>query len=110
MRNQINYLGISFELWSRQRTWFWSLVDPCRDGATIGAATTKAEAVHEARLTIEEKSARCAPSAAASRLARDSQSMSRFRQSRSYLLAMTGWENSLANLERYLADVCEGTG
>ena len=106
MHNQRNYLGISFELWTRQRTWFWSLVDPGREGAMIGAAATEAEAVYEACLTIEEKSARCAASEAVSRLACDSQSASRFRQSRSYLLAMIGWENSLTNLERYLAKVC----
>jgi hypothetical protein len=109
MRNQRNYLGISFELWTRQRTWFWSLIDPCRDEAMIGAATTEDDAVREACATIEERSVRCAESAAASRMDRDIQSASRFRQSRSYFLAMIGWENSLTNLERYLTKVCAGT-
>lgn len=110
MRNQRSYLGINFELWSRQRTWFWSLADPCRDGAMIGAAATEDEAVREACATIEQRSARCAESAAASRLDHDSESVSRFRQSKLYFLALIGWENSLTNLERYLTNVCARTG
>ena len=49
-----SHLGIGFELWSNQRVWFWSLVNPCGNGGAIGAATTETEAVCEARAVIEE--------------------------------------------------------
>jgi hypothetical protein len=40
------------------RAWFWFVVNPHRDGAAIGAATTEAEAIREAWVTIEKMSAR----------------------------------------------------
>jgi hypothetical protein len=52
-----SHLGIGFELWSSQRVWFWSVVNPRHNGGAIGAATTEAEAVGEACAAIEEMSA-----------------------------------------------------
>jgi hypothetical protein len=52
-----SHLDISFELWSNQRVWFWSVVNPCCNGGAIGAAATEAEAVGEACAAIEEISA-----------------------------------------------------
>jgi hypothetical protein len=49
---------ITFEVWTCQGTWFWHVVNPQRNGGTIGAAATKMEAVREARSSIEEMSAR----------------------------------------------------
>jgi hypothetical protein len=49
---------IAFEVWTRQRTWFWYVVNPQRNGGTIGAATTETEAIREARSSIEEMSVR----------------------------------------------------
>jgi len=43
----------SFNVWTVQGTWFWSLVYPDRDGGAIGAAASKAEAVGEAQTAIE---------------------------------------------------------
>jgi hypothetical protein len=52
-----SHLGIGFELWSNQRVWFWSVVNPRGNGGAIGAATTEAEAMREACAAIEELSA-----------------------------------------------------
>ncbi|MBV8055360.1 MAG: hypothetical protein JOZ29_09270 [Deltaproteobacteria bacterium] len=44
---------MSFNLWTVQGAWFWSLVYPDRHGGAIGAATSKAEAVGEAQAVID---------------------------------------------------------
>jgi hypothetical protein len=53
-----NHLGVSFDIWRGQWTWFWSLVNPHHDGGAVGAALTEADAIREARTAIEEMSAR----------------------------------------------------
>jgi hypothetical protein len=45
--------SVRITLWTVQRTWFWSLVYPDRQGGAIGAAATEAEAVREAQAVIE---------------------------------------------------------
>jgi hypothetical protein len=60
-----------FNLWSSQRTWFWSLIYPDREGGAIGAATSEAEALDDAYATIDRRpgqspaangtDAKCAP-------------------------------------------------
>jgi hypothetical protein len=45
--------GVGFEVWPRSSAWFWRLIDPGRNGGTIGAAGDEAEAVQEACATIE---------------------------------------------------------
>jgi hypothetical protein len=80
MRISKHHLGVGFEVWDGQQSWFWLVGNPYREGGTIGAAATESEAVREARLSIEEIS--------------DS-------------IALSDWECSLANLERYLASVCD---
>jgi hypothetical protein len=55
---------ITFEVWTCQGTWFWYVVNPQRNGGTIGAAATETEAIREARSSIEEMSARRARVAA----------------------------------------------
>jgi hypothetical protein len=57
MRNR-SYPGNRFEVWNGQRTWFWCVADPHRKGSTIGAGSTKEEAVREACSLIEDMSAR----------------------------------------------------
>jgi hypothetical protein len=51
-------LPITLEVWTRQGAWFWYVVNPQRNGATIGAAATETEAIREALSSIEEMSAR----------------------------------------------------
>jgi hypothetical protein len=85
MRTVRHHLGIAFELWTHQRTWFWLLAHPARSGrVTIGAAAGESAAIRDACSLIEEMMA--------SRRLAD-------------LLAsgMKPWEASLSDLERYLA-------
>jgi hypothetical protein len=49
---------ITVEVWTRQGTWFWYVVNPLGNGGSIGAAATETEAIREARSSIEEMSAR----------------------------------------------------
>lgn len=78
MRSSKNHLGIGFEVWTAQQTWFWFVANLERNGM-IGAAATESEAEHEARRSIEELS---------------------------NSIALAGWEKSLKNLECYLSAVC----
>jgi hypothetical protein len=41
-------LGISFEVWNSQQSWFWFVENTNRNGM-IGAATSESEAEREAR-------------------------------------------------------------
>jgi hypothetical protein len=83
MHNQRTYSGIIFEIWEGQQTWFWFVLDPHREGGAIGAAASENDAVRDACFSIDEMLyARREPPMA------------------------VDWEISLANLERYLANVC----
>ena len=53
MRMHKTQCAMSFNLWTVQGTWFWSLVYPDRHGGAIGAAASMAEAVGEAQAVIE---------------------------------------------------------
>jgi hypothetical protein len=46
-------LAPSFNLWTAQRTWFWSLIYPAQQGGVIGVASSQAEALDEAYAAIE---------------------------------------------------------
>lgn len=98
-------LGIGFEVWDAQQTWFWYVIDPDRNGGTIGAAVTEAEAVRAACLSIEEMSAQRRSRAAALCVSNGSASMRPCPQSESMAnwIALAGWECSLESLKRYLA-------
>ena len=50
-----SHLGTGFEVWNDQQTWFWMVVDPRRKRAAIGAAASEAEALREARWSIEAR-------------------------------------------------------
>lgn len=80
------YLGATIEMWMNREAWFWRILRSNRDGGTIGAAATAAEAVRDACLSIEE-------TASAS--------------SHADLLysSAVGWDRSLTSLVRYLT--CE---
>jgi hypothetical protein len=81
MRISKHHLGIGFEVWNAQQSWFWFVANTNRNGV-IGAAASESEAVREARASIEE--------IANSNL-------------------RPGWECSLGKLARYLATVCDAT-
>ena len=46
-------MGISFEVWNSQQSWFWFVENTNRNGM-IGAAASESEAEREARSSIEE--------------------------------------------------------
>jgi|SRR5271156_2496253 len=89
------YLGNSFEVWNGQQTWFWCVADPHRNGGTIGAAPTEVEAVREACALIEDQSAQRRAGEPVPCAARETAAI------------VMGWENSLADLERYLVGACD---
>lgn len=78
MRISKHHLGIGFQLWNSQQSWFWFVENTNRNGM-IGAASSESEAEREARATIEEIASPARP----------------------------GWECALGNLARYLASVCD---
>jgi hypothetical protein len=45
---------VDFALWGREGAWFWSLSDPRGTGGMIGVSTNEAQAVREARSSIDE--------------------------------------------------------
>lgn len=54
------YCGdISLEVRSHQGAWLWRLVNFCDRLGIVGVAATEAEAVDDARATVDELSARC---------------------------------------------------
>jgi hypothetical protein len=51
-------LKIGFKVWEDDgQCWFWMVVSPHSNGGTIGATATEAEAIRDARSTIEYLSA-----------------------------------------------------
>ena len=78
MRISKHHLGVGYDVWNTQETWFWFVANTNRNGV-IGAAATESDAIREARASIEELS--------------DSK-------------LRPGWECSLGKLARYLASVC----
>ncbi len=52
-----SHLKIGFKVWEDGQCWFWLVVSPHSKGGTIGAAATEAEAIRDARSTIEYLSA-----------------------------------------------------
>jgi hypothetical protein len=91
MRNRSNHLGSSFEIWNSNQGWFWLVVNSDRSGGAIGSAATEAEAIREARISVERLSARdkvrpsCVDLDAANVYAHP------IRRSRSIALPLIGW-------------------
>jgi hypothetical protein len=94
-----NHLGTSFEIWNGRHAWFWFVTD-AGWSAAIGAAANEAEAICEARQSIEEMAARRAGAAEAPGISQACVSATRkCDQANSTDL---GWNDLLANLDRYL--------
>ena len=53
MRISKNHLGIGFQVWNSQHSWFWFVENTSCNGM-IGAAASESEAEREARSSIEE--------------------------------------------------------
>ncbi|MBV8450981.1 MAG: hypothetical protein JOZ29_01735 [Deltaproteobacteria bacterium] len=99
-----NYLGTSFEIWNGRHTWFWFVADACCTGAAIGAAANEAEAIREARLSIEEMAARRLSTTESLEI---SKAIVRAAWKCSPVnSADPGWNDLLANLDCYLTRLC----
>jgi hypothetical protein len=48
------HLGVDFVVWERDSSWFWFLIHPISQGGMIGASANEAQAMRDARLSIEE--------------------------------------------------------
>jgi hypothetical protein len=51
------YLEIGFKIWKHSQSWLWLVVSPHINGGTIGVAATEAEAILDARSSVEDISA-----------------------------------------------------
>ena len=99
-----SHLGTGFMVWNREQTWFWSVVNQDRNGGSVGAAATEAEAVREACGTIEEMTRQ--PDALPLSLRQNHASASRATLDRTNLFALAGlvWMYWLAKLAGYVTD------
>ncbi len=101
-----NYLGTSFEIWHGRHTWFWFVADTCCSGAVIGAAANEAEAIGEARRSIEEMAAQRLRATKSLEISKAIVCAARkYGPAKS---ADPGWNDLLTNLERYLTRLCSG--
>lgn len=106
MRGSRHHLGLGFENWRVPENWFWLVLSPDGDGGAIGAAATEAHAVRDARLSIEEMTARYPGTLPA---AARNPSQPAYRGSDSIMQAVMRWEVSFANLQRYLTGLDSAT-
>jgi hypothetical protein len=100
-----NHLGTRFEIWNGGHTWFWFVADAHCSAAAIGAAANQAEAIREARLSIEEMAPACrSGSPGASGM---NNGIVRATQTRRRAGSIDpGWNELLTNLECYLTKLC----
>jgi hypothetical protein len=92
-----HHLGIGFEVWKAQESWYWLVARPGLNGGAIGAAATEALAMRDAHWSIEEMAA----SRGELTTSRDEPSI--FKRSAAITDKAKCWEATLANLERYLS-------
>jgi hypothetical protein len=102
----LSHMGVGFEVWNRQQTWFWYVVNPQRSGGTIGAAANEVEAIREARWAIEEMSVPRLPGTAASVGVAIIAYDAAIELANSNQLAASRWDEMLANLACYLTEAC----
>lgn len=55
--SSLSHNGNRFEIWHSERTWFWMIMSDYSGGGAIGVAASEAEAIREARRSIEEQCA-----------------------------------------------------
>jgi hypothetical protein len=102
-----HHLGIGFEVWKAQESWYWLVARPGLNGGAIGAAATEAGAMRDACWSIEEMTA-----SREEMTAQDPETLpagagdSRqpvFQRSDSITEKAKCWEATPANLQRYLS-------
>jgi hypothetical protein len=52
--SSLTHRGIRFYVWNGPQAWFWLVVNERRDAGVVGAAAREADAIREARSSIEE--------------------------------------------------------
>jgi hypothetical protein len=102
-----HHLGIGFEVWKAQESWYWLVARPGLNGGAIGAAATEASAMRDACWSIgemtasrEEMTARSPETPPAG--SRDVRQPV-FQRSAAITEKAKCWEASLANLQQYLS-------
>jgi hypothetical protein len=104
-----NYLGVRFEVWNGRNRWFWRISDPGCFRAAVGVAANRAEAIGDARLSIEEIAARLV--AEHPRIAAEGKStLCNPLRCLSAGPAHDGWREMLMNLNCCLAQICAECG
>jgi hypothetical protein len=102
-----HHLGIDFEVWKAQESWYWLVALPGLNGGAIGAAATEASAIRDAYWSIEEMTAArdetTPPSPATLPAAGADKLQPIFQRSAGITDKANCWEVTLANLQRYLA-------
>jgi len=102
-----HHLGIGFEVWKAQESWYWLVARPGLNGGAIGAAATEAGAMRDACWSIEEMTA-----SREEMTAQDPETLPAgagdskqpvFQRSGSIAEKANCWEATLANLQRYLS-------
>jgi hypothetical protein len=108
-----HHLGIRFEVWKAQESWYWLVARPGLNAGAIGAAATEAGAMRDACWSIEEMrasrddmtashkemTARC-PETLPDGSVDTRQAV--FQRSAAITEKAKCWEAMLANLQRYL--------
>jgi hypothetical protein len=92
-----HHLGIGFEVWKAQESWYWLIASPGFNGGAIGAAATEASAMRDAHWSIEEMAA------SHRELTASPDEPSIFQRSAAITDKAKCWEATLANLQRYLS-------
>jgi hypothetical protein len=99
-----NHLGTRFQIWNGRHTWFWFVADPCCSVAAIGAAANEMDAVGEAHRSIEEMESRWLHSGEATRISKATLGVTEKCDAAN---CRDGWNDLLANLQRYLTRLCD---
>lgn len=89
-------MGIDFHVWSDSQSWFWRIVRPDRRGGAIGATANEAEAMREARGSIEELAMRCSEGSVRS---------ATYESFSNEMIQAEAWNELLLKLDRYLRQV-----
>jgi hypothetical protein len=99
-----HHLGIDFEVWKAQDSWYWLVARAGLNRGAIGAAATEASAMRDALWSIEEMTALRNEMTArsAETLAAGAGDKSIFRRPAAFTENAKCWEATLRNLQRYL--------
>jgi hypothetical protein len=101
MRATNYHLGIGYEVWYGQNSWFWLVISPYQNAGTIGAAVSQDQAACDACLTIEEMTAWPYPQPCSTACAEGQ----RLQSSNVMIQAKIQWEDTLTRLQHYLSCV-----